>query len=126
MALYGSLCLGIPRIWYFAEFKWFPQKLFLLRGGRVLKVEAQSVGNDRFTYWLETYMVRPLTKDKMRFDDRDEADFLTEEGQLKYDLNIEVEEFKYFGVNVNVDININIGSTIIFEGAWNHSSPLTL
>lgn len=36
-------------------------------------------------------MVRPLTKNKLRFDDRDEADFLNEEGQLKYDLNIEVE-----------------------------------
>ena len=38
----------------------------------------------------------------MRFDDRDEADFLTEEGQLKYDLSVEVEEFKFFGVNTNV------------------------
>ena len=38
----------------------------------------------------------------MRFDDRNNADFLTEEGQLRYDLNVEVEEFKFFGVNTNV------------------------
>ena len=38
----------------------------------------------------------------MRFDDREEANFLTEEGQLNYDLNVEVEDFQYFGVNVNV------------------------
>lgn len=46
--------------------------------------------------------MRPLTEDKLRFDDRDEADFLTSEGQLKYELNVEVEEFKFFGVNTNV------------------------
>ena len=38
----------------------------------------------------------------MRFDDRDNADFLTEEGQLRYDLSIEAEEFKVLGVNTNV------------------------
>ena len=88
MGMYGSLALTIPRIWYFSDFKWYPQKVFLLRGGRVLRVESQSIGNDKFTYWVETYLARPLTEDKMRFDDRNEADFLTEEGQLKYDLNV--------------------------------------
>ena len=33
-------------------------------------------------------MARPLTQDKLNFDDRDEADFLTEEGQLKYNLSV--------------------------------------
>jgi hypothetical protein len=56
----------------------------------------------RYTYWFENTLCRPLTEDKLRFDHRDNADFLTEEGQLRYDLNIEVEEFKFFGVNTNV------------------------
>ena len=90
-SLYAAPALVIPRIWYFADFKYHPRKVFLLRGGKVLKVEAQSLGNERFTYWFETALCRPLTEDKMRFDDRDNADFLTEEGQLRYDLNIEVE-----------------------------------
>lgn len=81
-------------------------KLFLLRGGRVLKVEAQNVGADRFTYWLENYLVRPLTEDKLRFDDRDNAEFLTNEGQFKYDLTVQVEEFKFFGVNTNVRLTL--------------------
>lgn len=59
-----------------------------MRGGRVMKVEAQSMGGDRLTYWIENYMAKPLTEDKLRFDDRDEADFLTEEGQLKYNLSV--------------------------------------
>lgn len=53
-----------------------------------MKVEAQSMGGDRLTYWIENYMAKPLTEDKLRFDDRDEADFLTEEGQLKYNLSV--------------------------------------
>ena len=75
--LYGSPALVIPRIWYFSDFKWHPQKIFLLRGGRVLKVESFTPGNERFVYWVETNVVRPLTENKMNFDDRDEADFLT-------------------------------------------------
>lgn len=102
MAMYGSLALTIPRIWYFSDFKWTPMRLYLLRGGRVLKVESQNLGADRFVYWLEVHLVRPLTEDKLRFADRDEADFLTEEGQLRHDLDVEVEEFKFFGVNTNV------------------------
>lgn len=102
--LYGSLALTIPRIWYFSDFKWFPQRFYLLRGGRVVKVEAQGTGGTRYTYWLENYNAKPLTQCMMRFDDQDEADFLTEEGQLKYDLNVEYDEFKFFGVNVNVHL----------------------
>ena len=49
--LYGSLALTIPRIWYFSNFKWYPMRLFLLRGGRVLKVESQGTGNIRYTCW---------------------------------------------------------------------------
>ena len=100
--LYFSPGLIIPRIWYFASFKWHPNKIFLLRGGRVLKVEALSTGAERLTYWLETKVTKPLTEDKMHFADKDDADFLTEEGQLRYDLTVETEDFKFFGVNTNV------------------------
>lgn len=67
-----------------------------------MKVESSSVGGDRFTYWIETFQAKPLTENKLHFDDKDEADFLTEEGQLKYDLTVEFDEFKFFGVNTNV------------------------
>lgn len=48
--------------------------------------------------------MRPLTEDKLRFDDRDNADFLTEEGQLKHDLSVEAEDLRVWGVNMNVDL----------------------
>jgi hypothetical protein len=59
--LYAAPALTIPRIWYLADFKYSPRRLYLLRGGKVLKVEAQSMGNERFTYWFETNLCKPLT-----------------------------------------------------------------
>jgi len=76
--LYFTPFFFTPRVWYFREFAYHPHKLFLLRGGRVVKIEAQSLGNVRYIYWAETHLMRPLTQDKMRFDDKDNADFLTE------------------------------------------------
>jgi hypothetical protein len=37
---------------------------------------------------VETFQLKPLSEDRLRFDDRDHADFLTEEGQLRYDLSV--------------------------------------
>jgi hypothetical protein len=86
--LYFTPFVFCARIWYWRDFMYFPNKFFLLRGGRVLKIESQSLGNIRYIYWAETQFFKPLTEDKLRFDDRDNADFLNEEGQLKYDLNV--------------------------------------
>ena len=44
-------------------------------------------------------MFNPLTKDARNYDDRDEADFLDEEGQLKYELVCELDEYMQQGVN---------------------------
>jgi hypothetical protein len=97
-----SLFGMVPRIWDISDQKYLVQKLFLLRGGRVLKIETMSMSGDRFTSWFETYNSRPLTADEKHFDDRDEADFLLEEGQLKHNLAIQVDDMKEYGTNANV------------------------
>lgn len=117
-----STAMVIPRIWYFSDFIYTPQKIFLLRGGRVLKVESQTISNRKYIYWFETFQCKPLTQDKLRFDDRDNADFLTEQGQLKYDLNIELEDCLIYGMNVNVNHFYILGSTALLQNLW-HSPP---
>jgi hypothetical protein len=72
-----------------------------MRGGRNLKVEAQSLSGDRFTYWIEIAATRRLTADDKHFDEPDN-DFLTEEGQLNNDLTLEIKNMHEFGVNTNV------------------------
>lgn len=38
---------------YRGDHKYLVQKLFFMRGGRNMKVEAQSLSGDRFTYWIQ-------------------------------------------------------------------------
>jgi len=68
-----------------------------LRGGRVLKVETQSLSGDRFVNWVETMFCNPLTEDFKNFDDRDDADFLKPEVQL--------DHFQEMGVNAQDVVN---------------------
>lgn len=77
-AMWGSFFAVTPRMWYFSDLKYMINKMFLLRGGRVLKIETMSISGERYTHWFETFTVRPLTADLKNFDDRDEADFLQE------------------------------------------------
>ena len=66
-----------PRVWQFSDHKYLVQKLFLMRGGRNLKVETMSLSGDRFTYWFEIAATRRLTADDKHFDEPDN-DFLSE------------------------------------------------
>ncbi len=95
-----------PRVTYYRDFMYWPQKLFLLRGGRACKVEANNPGNTRYIYWIENRFCKPLTQDRLHFDDRDEAEFLNEEGQLPHKLWVELDEFKVWGVNTNVGVGV--------------------
>ena len=55
--LFGYLActLWIPRVWYFRSLQYKVHRLSLLRGGKVLKVETNSLAADRFKNWVETY-----------------------------------------------------------------------
>lgn len=57
-----------------------------------------TVAGDKITAWVETRMFHPLTQDARHFDDRDEAEFLNEEGQLKYKLTTQLDHFTEKGV----------------------------
>merc|ERR1711935_244928 len=52
-----------PRVWYLAGFKYRPRRMWLLRGGRYVKIESSSLANDRFTVWAETQYFNVLTQD---------------------------------------------------------------
>jgi hypothetical protein len=104
-----------PRVQYWKSLQYKPRRLWLLRGGKVLKVEMSSVGGDRFTAWVETKMFHPLTKDNQRFDDRNEAEFLTEEGQLKYELTCQLDHFTQMGVTQQDEL-----LTFMKEGVIHH------
>jgi hypothetical protein len=60
---------------------------------------------DTFTDWAEIQFIHPITQDFQNFDDRDKAEFLSHEGQLRYELAVELDHFKVRSVNMN---NVNL------------------
>lgn len=90
--------LVIPRVWHVFSFNRRIERLSLLRGGKVLKLESATVYGDRQTSWVHTKEMRPLTEDLMNFDDRDEAEFLDENGDLKYELGVEADHHTMQGL----------------------------
>lgn len=91
-----------------------------MRGGRNLKIEAQSLSGDRFKYWIEIAATKRLTASEKHFDEPDN-DFLTEEGQLNHDLAIQVDNMHEFGVNTNVADSFNVECFVEIERTWNCS-----
>lgn len=97
-----AICtLWWPRIWYLTSFKYRPRRMWLLRGGRYVKIESSSLANDRFTVWAETQYFNVLTQDGLNFAEKDETDFLNEEGQLRYETTIQCDHYREQGVNTN-------------------------
>jgi hypothetical protein len=97
--------LTFPRAWHLWSFSFRIKKMWLLRGGKVVKVERTSLAGDTFTDWAEVRYFKPITEDFQKFDDKDEADFLNQEGQLKYELATELDHFKHYGVTEQ-DVNL--------------------
>lgn len=60
---------------------------------------------DTFTEWAEIRFVKPIKQDFQNFDDPDTAQFLTEEGQLRYELAVEFDHYKMKSMNMN---NVNL------------------
>ena len=97
--MFDFFIVWIPRLWYFKGLQHRIVKMSMLRGGKAVKFETHSLSGDKNFSWVENYNFHPLTEDQKNFDDRDAADFLTEEGQLKHDFACQLDDYTEFGVN---------------------------
>ena len=113
--IFASVFACFPRVWYIRSLGQRVEKLSLLRGGKVLKVETSTIYADKKVCWVHTEEMRPIIKDFTKFDDRDTADFLDEEGQLKYELATEADDFVINGMN-----NENYNLFFLKEGTVHH------
>lgn len=52
-----------------AERSYYVSKLSLLRGGKILKIERDTLMGDNFTDWAEIKDVQIITEDFQEFDD---------------------------------------------------------
>jgi hypothetical protein len=96
--LVACFAMCFPRVWHVYSFNRRIERLSLLRGGKVVKLESRTIYGDTHTSWVHTKEFRPITKDLLNFDDRDEAEFLDENGDLKYELGVEADNYVFQGL----------------------------
>ena len=94
-----SYALCTPHAWYFHSMQYRIRRMSLLRGGKYVKFERMTMGSDFLTNWGEISEFKLITKDFRNFDDKENAEFLNEEGQLKYELAVQLENFVQGGLN---------------------------
>jgi len=94
------MTLWWPRIWHWTSIKYRPRRVYLLRGGRYVKIETSTLAGDRCTVWAENQYFNVLTEDTLNFDNSETADFLNEEGQLKYETVVQMEHYREQGTTV--------------------------
>ena len=99
--IFAGFLLAFPRVWHVFSFNRRIERLSLLRGGKVLKFESSTIYGDRQTSWVHTKQMRPLSEDFLNFDDRDEAEFLDEKGDLKYELGVEADQYTFQGLTLS-------------------------
>lgn len=108
-------CFWMPRAWYFYSLQARVRKMWLLRGGKYVKLERTTLAGDTYTDWAEIRYFKPLTEDFRNYDDKDNSEFLTEQGQLKYELATELDHFMHMGTNAQ-DFNL----FFVKEGTVHH------
>lgn len=62
------------------ERSFFVSKLFMLRGGKVLRVQRESLYGDGFRDWIEVRYINLISEDLTKFEDSEKAEFLNEVG----------------------------------------------
>ena len=77
----------MPHALYWKALERKIHKLYLLRGGKFVKICTQNAMGDRFQSWANINEFNVLTADYKEFEEpAEDADFLSREGQLKYEL----------------------------------------
>lgn len=77
----------IPHVLYWKHLDKKIHQLFLLRGGKYLRIWTQNPMGDKFYNWAHICEARLLTEDYEDFADPvDDEQFLKKNGQLKYEL----------------------------------------
>jgi hypothetical protein len=93
--LYGSFCFAwMPHVMYWKSLDRKIHKLFLLRGGKYVRIWTQNPLGDRFYSWAHICEMHLISEDYNRFvEDVDSENFLTKTGQLKYEVQVQLDNY---------------------------------
>ena len=104
--LYGANCLAwMPHALYWKSLDKKIHKLFLLRGGKYIRIWTQNPMGDRFYSWANNAEISLLTEDSHDFEDPvEDAEFLKKNGQLKYEVEVQLDHYVDHSVTVQDQI----------------------
>ena len=93
--LYAANSLAwMPHVMYWKSLDKKIHRLLLLRGGKYVRIWTQNPMGDRFYSWANNCEFHLLTEDYEDFADPvDDEDFLKKNGQLKYELQVQLDNY---------------------------------
>jgi hypothetical protein len=92
---YGANAVGwLPHVLYWKHLEKKIHKLFLLRGGKYVRIWTQNPMGDRFYSWAHICEFNLLTENYEDFAEPVEDEkFLNKTGQLKYELQVQLDNY---------------------------------
>ena len=104
--LYGTHAFSwLPHVFYWKNIERKIHRLYLLRGGKYVRIWTMNPLGDRFYSWANINEFHLLTEDYQNYQEpADDGDFMTKEGQLKYEVQVELENYVEHGTPVHDEI----------------------
>ncbi len=99
---YAANCLAwMPHVLYWKHLDKKIHKLFLLKGGKYVRIWTQNPMGDKFYSWANNCEIKLLTQDYEDFADPvEDEQFLKKTGQLKYELQVQLDNYVDHAVTV--------------------------
>lgn len=64
--LMAAACM-VPKYWQFDALQFSIKKIWLMRGGKVVKIERCNASGDNYIDWAEVRFIKPISKDFKEF-----------------------------------------------------------
>ena len=75
-----------------------------MRGGKYCRVTCMNFWSEQKNSWITIKEINLLSKDYKRFEEEQNADFLNTEGQLKYELGVQMDSFNIYNTMQNDEV----------------------
>ena len=86
-----------------------------MRGGKYVRFETMDWMGDFYQNWNTIHEFHLLTDDYMRFADEDSFEFLKPNGQLKFELAVQIDFLSYYGNTENNGVVYFMKEGIVHE-----------
>jgi len=95
-AMYAATCLAwMPHVMYWKSLDKKIHKLYLLRGGKYVRIWTQNPMGDMYYSWANNCEIHLLTEDANTFAELPEDEsFMKPSGQLKYEVNVQLDHYQ--------------------------------